>query len=148
MNSKPPPTLPSLWLMLAAVLCGGTAGTMLRYGAQQLCPFIQADPWVSVLVVNVLATFFAAWVGRKYLILSRARFVDVVDPFHKKNPLFNLFFVSGCMGGLSTFSSLAQELMEQLARGDSLQCGLNLGLSLVLGLCAGAVGLRLGQATS
>ncbi|MSR33336.1 MAG: CrcB family protein [Phycisphaerales bacterium] len=148
MTSKSPPTLPSIWLMLAVVFGGGTMGTMLRYGAEQVCPIFQADPWVAVLVVNLLATFFAAWVGRKYLILSRGHFVDVVDPFHKKNPLFNLFFVSGCMGGLSTFSSLAQELMQQLTRGDLLQCGLNLGLSLVLGFAAGAFGLRLGQATS
>lgn len=123
-------------------------GTTVRYGAEQLCPIIQTEQWVAVLLVNVMATFFAAWIGRKYLILSRARFVDVVDPFHKKNPLFNLFFVSGCMGGLSTFSSLAQELLQQLTRGDWLQCGMNLGLSLVLGFAAGALGLRLGQATS
>ena len=147
MKSKLSPVLPSIWLMLAVVFGGGTMGTMLRYGAGQLCPIIQADPWVAVLVVNLISTFFAAWVGRKYLVLSSERFVDVVDPFLKKNPLFNLFFVTGCMGGLSTFSSLSQELCEQLTRGDFLQFALNLGLSLILGVIVGALGLRLGQAT-
>ena len=97
--------------------------------------------------MNLIATFFAAWVGRKYLLLSSESFVDVVDPFLKKNPLFNLFFVTGCMGGLSTFSSLSQELCEQFMRGDFLQFALNLGLSLILGIIVGALGLRLGQAT-
>jgi CrcB protein len=147
MKSKSSPALPSIWLMLAVVFGGGTMGTMLRYGAGQLCPIIQADPWVAVLVVNLISTFFAAWVGRKYLVLSSERFVDVVDPFLKKNPLFNLFFVTGCMGGLSTFSSLAQELCEQFARGEFRQFALNLGLSLILGMIVGALGLRLGQAT-
>jgi fluoride ion exporter CrcB/FEX len=147
MKSKSSPALPSIWLMLAVVFGGGTMGTMLRYGAGQVCPIIQADPWVAVLVVNLISTFFAAWVGRKYLVLSSERFVDVVDPFLKKNPLFNLFFVTGCMGGLSTFSSLAQELCEQFARGEFRQFALNLGLSLILGMIVGALGLRLGQAT-
>ena len=147
MNSKSPPARPSIWLMLAVVFGGGTMGTMLRYSAGQLCPIIEADPWVAVLVVNLIATFFAAWVGRKYLLLSSERFVDVVDLFHKKNPLFNLFFVTGCMGGLSTFSSLSQELCEQFTRGDFLQFALNLGLSLILGIIVGALGLRLGQAS-
>ena len=133
--------------MLAVVFGGGTMGTMLRYGAGQLCPIIEADPWVAVLVVNLISTFFAAWVGRKYLLLSSESFVDVVDPFLKKNPLFNLFFVTGCMGGLSTFSSLSQELCEQFTRGDFLQFALNIGLSLILGIIVGALGLRLGQAT-
>ena len=79
--------------MLAVVFGGGTMGTMLRYGAGKVCPIIQADPWVAVLVVNLIATFFAAWVGRKYLLLSRERFVDVVDPFHKKTPC-SIYFLS------------------------------------------------------
>ena len=147
MNSKSPLALPSIWLMLAVVFGGGTMGTMLRYAAGQVCPIIQADPWVAVLVVNLIATFFAAWVGRKYLLLSSERFVDVVDPFLKKNPLVNLFFVTGCMGGLSTFSSLSQELCEQFTRGDFLQFALNLGLSLILGIIVAVLGLRLGQAS-
>ncbi len=123
-------------------------GTTLRFSAEQACHIVWVDLWVSVLVVNILATFFAAWIGRKYLIRTRDRFVDVIDPFHKKNPLFNLFFVTGCMGGLSTFSSWAQELCEQISHGDMLDFGLNLGLSLLFGIAAAVLGLKLGQATT
>lgn len=134
--------------MLLLVFCGGTLGTSLRYAAELAGPSANVEPWVAVLAVNLVATFFAAWIGRKYLALSRAHLSDVVDPFQKRNPKFNLFFVTGCMGGLSTFSSLSQELCQQMARGDAKGFALNLGLSLLLGVAAASLGLRLGQRTA
>jgi fluoride exporter len=106
---------------IVLVMLGGGIGSLLRYGCSQLAGrlFENSFAW-GTLLVNLLGClligFAVGCVDRA--LLSRA---------------FKIFFVTGFLGGLTTFSAFSLEsanfLRESLLKGFA-----NIGLNVVFGL--------------
>jgi fluoride exporter len=117
-------------LNVLLVLLGGGLGSLLRYGSSLLAGRLFGDGFAwGTLLVNLLGCFLiglaVGCVDRA--ILSRA---------------FRLFFVTGFLGGLTTFSSFSLEsvrfLQESFFKGFA-----NIALNLVGGLLLTLSGLWL-----
>jgi fluoride exporter len=115
---------------LVAVFIGGLAGTGLRLGIDALLPHGPGDfPW-STLVINVAGSFVLG------LLVARAW------PTAPEWMRFGLG--TGLLGSFTTFSAVVVSLLELTASAPAVAV-LYLGASLVLGLAAAWLGLRLGR---
>lgn len=111
------------------IFLGGGLGSLLRFGLAQRFNAQGAYPWgtfaangLSCLALGVLLGL----AGRHYL-----------------SPEARLFFITGFCGGFSTFSTFSNELLVLLRQGDYLMAALYLLSSLVVGLAAVFIGLRI-----
>ena len=121
----PPAPAPLLPLLLL-VAVGGALGSLARYGVAVAMPPGRATLPVATLLVNVLGCLL---LGVLVGALPRARWL---------RPLLG----TGVLGGFTTFSTFALETDRLLARAPVVAVAY-LALSLLLGLAAAAVGLRL-----
>ncbi|HRQ01102.1 MAG TPA: CrcB family protein, partial [Terrimesophilobacter sp.] len=119
-------------LTLLAVFVGGAVGTGLRLGADALIPS-GAFP-VATLVVNVVGSFLLA------LLVGRAW---ATAPEWVKAGLG-----AGVLGAFTTFSAIAVSVVQLSTNGEPAVAGAYLVASVVLGIGAAAVGLRLGSGGS
>jgi CrcB protein len=111
------------WVML-----GGSLGALSRYGASLLAArlFGSRFPW-GTLAVNLVGCFF---IGLAFALAERGSGL--------MNPSMRLFFVTGYLGGLTTFSTYALETTHALGSQNTAAALLNftannaLGLALVL----------------
>jgi CrcB protein len=89
------------FLAIAAVALGGAVGSDFRYtaGAWFLEKFGSAFPW-GTLVINVSGAFLIGIVLQ--IAAMRAGF----------NPYWRLFFATGVLGGYTTFSTFAYEIVQ------------------------------------
>ena len=121
-----------LKLMLVAG-AGGFFGTCLRYLSGKLfhwLPPASAFPW-STLTVNVVGS------------LLIGIFYGLADRHNMLTPAMNVFLITGFCGGLTTFSSFADDLFLQLQGREFLHFALYLVGSLALGLMMVWVGRML-----
>jgi len=119
------------WRDLLAVLVGGAVGTALRLGIDTLLPHGDADFPVSTLAINTLGAFvLGVLVGR----------VWSTAPGWLRAGLG-----AGLLGSFTTFSALAVSLVSLTAAGFGMLALAYLAATLVLGLAAAALGLRLGS---
>ena len=119
--------------LLAVVALGGTAGTAMRYGLNQLLPPGGGVPWATLLE-NVVGAFL---LGVLLEALVRAGREDA------RRRYLRLGLGTGLLGGFTTFSALALETRNLLAAGDVV-VGLVYPLgSVVLGVVAAAAGVTL-----
>ena len=122
----PPEPAPLLPLLLVVAL-GGALGSLARYGIAMALPHGRSELPVATLLVNVagcllLGVLVAGWPHARWL---------------------RPFAGTGVLGGFTTFSAFALETDRLLDRAPIVAI-VYVGLSLLLGLLAAALGLRLG----
>lgn len=118
------------WLKwMAAAGIGGFAGSALRFLCGRLFQGIASAallPW-STLTVNLVGAFL---IGIFYGMGER----------HLLSPTMSALLITGLCGGLTTFSSLAHELLIQLEGRHFGALALYLALTLLLGVALVALG--------
>lgn len=115
------------YLLLAV---GGALGTMARYFVSSAAlPFSKNLPWGTILI-NIIGSFVIGFFGT--LTLAHGRF-----PLSENA---RLFVMVGICGGFTTFSSFSLQTLDLLQRGAVGRALTNILLSVVLCLCAVAIG--------
>ena len=118
-------------LLIGVVTLGGATGTALRYAVTHLLPTTPLIPWATW-CVNVMGAFLLG------LLLERLAHSGAETP---RRTLVRLGLGTGLLGGLTTYSALALEVQDLLARGE-VSVGLGYGLgSVAAGLAAAALGI-------
>ncbi len=115
---------------LLAVVVGGALGTALRLGVDLVLP---ANGFaIATLVVNTVGAFALA------LLVAR---VWPVAPDWVRAGLG-----AGLLGSFTTFSAIAVSVVAFVHAGEWMPAAAYLAVTLILGLAAAALGLRLGPA--
>jgi CrcB protein len=124
------------WRAWTAVAIGALVGTELRYGLGVLFPETAgAVPWTT-LAVNVCGSFVLAALTTVWIARPRTAF------------WLRAGIGPGLLGSFTTFSAVVFTIDQQARSGQHLTWLIYLGLSLVLGLGAAAVGWKTGKALS
>ncbi len=113
--------------LLLVVAAGGVIGSLGRYGLGEALPHGAHSVPVSTLLVNVVGCLLLG-------ILVSAR---------PEAPWLRPFLGTGVLGGFTTFSAFALESDRLLVRSPGVALAY-LGLTLIGGLGAAALGMRLG----
>ena len=109
---------------------GGAIGTLARFAVGLwAAPFSQALPWGTI-IINVTGSFVIGFVGT--LTLAGGRF-----PLSEN---LRLFLMVGFCGGFTTFSSFSLQTLDLLRGGAPGRAMVNIVASVLLCLCAVAVG--------
>ncbi|MFF3766203.1 fluoride efflux transporter FluC [Streptomyces sp. NPDC001922] len=112
-----------LWTVVAAVAAGGVIGACARYGASLVWPVAAGTfPWTTF-GVNVVG---CALIGVLMVLVVETR---------EAHPLVRPFLGTGVLGGFTTFSAYAVDLVELLDRGRAVTAA---------GYAAGTLGAALG----
>ena len=119
---------------IALVMIGGSIGALSRYGISLLSVrlFGTGFPW-GTLLVNLGGCFLIG--------ISLA----LADRTHLMNPSVRLFFVTGFLGALTTFSTYGYETFIAIYVGSHWLAMGNMLLNNVLGLFLVFLGFRLGN---
>jgi len=114
------------------VAAGGAIGATLRYGAGlALVRHVQSGFPVTILTVNVLGSFLMG--------------VFVVWSFLRGVEHWNLFVMTGVLGGFTTFSAFSLETVTLFERGQYGSALLYVSLSVVLSVGALAAGVAMAR---
>ncbi len=113
------------------VMLGGSLGALSRYGASLLAVklFGSRFPW-GTLAVNLVGCFF---IGLAFALAERGSGL--------MNPSMRLFFVTGYLGGLTTFSTFALETTNALGGQDNLSAFLSVAANNLLGVALVLLGM-------
>ncbi|MDX9740858.1 MAG: fluoride efflux transporter CrcB [Gammaproteobacteria bacterium] len=118
--------------LLAAVAAGGAAGSVLRYllgiGAHSMLG--RGFPW-GTLLVNAIGAFA---VGLLYALLIER---------NAAAPLWRALFLTGLLGGFTTFSAFSLETLLLHDQGETFRAALNIFLNVALCLAFAWLGLNL-----
>ena len=120
--------LPTMWRTLAVVSLGGVLGAVLRAAIEQTWPHPVTSIGWATFTINVTGCFLIG-----VLVVGVERFAP--------HPLLRPFLGTGFLGGYTTFSTHIVEVHQLIANG---RIGLGmtyLGLQLVSGVLAAALGL-------
>jgi len=119
---------------IALVMIGGSIGALSRYGISLLSVrlFGTGFPW-GTLIVNLGGCFL---IGISFALADRT---------HLMNPSVRLFFVTGFLGALTTFSTYGYETFIAIYAGSHWLAMGNMLLNNVLGLFLVFLGFRLGS---
>jgi fluoride exporter len=120
-----------VFLNILFVFLGGGAGSVCRYGLGigAVALFGPRYGW-GTLCANVLGCFLIGILGG---MADRAFLPEQ----------YRLLFITGFLGGLTTFSSFSHEVSKFLANGDAPRALLVFCLNLVLGLVACLLGMAI-----
>lgn len=121
------PDVPPLVPLLLVVAVGGALGSLARYAVAEAMPHGRSSLPVATLLVNVVGCLLLG------LLVGARRFARWLRPF----------LGTGVLGGFTTFSAFALETDRLLDRAPAVAL-LYVALSLLLGLGAASLGLRLG----
>ncbi len=113
------------------VFIGGGIGSATRYGTSVLAGkmFGASFPW-GTLLVNLAGCFLIG------ISLALAEQTNLLQP------ALRLFFVTGFLGGLTTFSSYAMESVVAM-RGGMTQCLANIAVNNIAGIALVIAGIKL-----
>ena len=116
------------------IFAGGGLGAVLRYWVQGLVynRMGSAFPYGTVLV-NTVGCFVIGLL----MVSLEERFLAT--------PALRLFLTVGILGGFTTFSSFSFETMALFRDGESALALANVGLSVLVCLCATWTGMKLGR---
>ncbi|MEI4195502.1 fluoride efflux transporter CrcB [Roseovarius sp. E0-M6] len=115
------------------VAAGGAIGATIRYGAGlALVRHVQSGFPVTILTVNVLGSFLMG--------------VFVVWSFLRGVEHWNLFVMTGVLGGFTTFSAFSLETVTLFERGQYGSALLYVSLSVVLSVGALVAGVAMARA--
>jgi len=119
------------WL---AIALGGGLGAMARFGAvAYITPLLNYRFPIGTFVVNILGSFL---IGVAYVILVEKTTLPAE---------WRLFFITGLLGGFTTFSSFSLELLQLWQEGHLLLVLAYAAGSVVLGLLMAFAGMQLAQ---
>lgn len=120
------------YLFLVGV--GGALGAITRYGLNQLLLNQYGSSLLPTFLANISGSFFLGLLtGLLYT--------------HESWPLeIRLFLSVGLLGSFTTFSTLSVATIQLLQSGDFYNAGLNIGLSIIIGLTAATLGIIIGRA--
>jgi CrcB protein len=113
------------------VMLGGSIGALSRYGVSLLAVklFGTRFPW-GTLIVNLIGCFF---IGLAFALAERGSSI--------MSPSMRLFFVTGYLGGLTTFSTYAVETTNALGAQNSMSAILNVAANNLLGVALVLLGM-------
>jgi CrcB protein len=112
------------------VAAGGAIGTLARYLISVAAlPISQSLP-LGTIGINILGSFIIGLFGT--LTLSNGRFPVSEDA--------RLFVMVGLCGGFTTFSSFSLQTLDLLRNGATMRAFANIIMSVVLCVCAVAIG--------
>ena len=119
---------------IALVMIGGSMGALSRYGISLLSVrlFGTGFPW-GTLLVNLGGCFL---IGLSFALADRTQLM---------NPSARLFFVTGFLGALTTFSTFGYETFSAIQAGSHWLAIGNVLLNNVVGLILVFLGFRLGN---
>ncbi len=119
------------WLMIAI---GGALGSMARFAAVgYLTPMLNYRFPIGTFIVNILGSLL---IGVAYVVLVE----KAVLPNE-----WRLFFITGILGGFTTFSAFSLEMLQMWQEGHVLISIFYATSSVVLGLLFAYVGMHLTQ---
>lgn len=119
------------WLMIAL---GGALGSVARYAAVgYLTPMLNYRFPFGTFVVNILGSFL---IGVAYVMLVEKAVLSSE---------WRLFFITGILGGFTTFSAFSLEMLQMWQEGHVLQSMFYATSSVVLGLLFAYIGMQLTQ---
>lgn len=122
-----------MWMTFLQVGLGGAIGAMLRFGVGLMVVRQTGTTGfpLGILPVNVIGSFLMG--------------VVVVAAFHRDLQHLNPFLMSGILGGFTTFSAFSLEAFTLYERGEMVQAGVYVLLSVVLSIAALAAGVWLAR---
>jgi CrcB protein len=119
------------WLMIAI---GGALGSMARFAAVgYLTPMLNFRFPIGTFIVNILGSLL---IGVAYVVLVE----KAVLPNE-----WRLFFITGILGGFTTFSAFSLEMLQMWQEGHVLISIFYAASSVVLGLLFAYVGMHITQ---
>ncbi|USG68052.1 fluoride efflux transporter CrcB [Brevibacillus ruminantium] len=118
-------------LSWVAVAVGGAIGSMLRYGLGFVLnqPGIPAGTWLANVLGSFVIGLFSIWGKEKGLLPAE----------------MYLLLTTGLLGGFTTFSTFSLEVVTFLSEGQISRGIVYAGSSILLGLCACALGIWVGR---
>ena len=115
-----------------SVAIGGAIGASARFGAGVVMVRLFGSGFpVAVLAVNIVGSFLMG--------------LFVVWSFQRGMEHWNLFVMTGVLGGFTTFSAFSLEAFTLFERGQIGTAGLYVGLSVVLSLLGLVAGVTLAR---
>jgi CrcB protein len=113
------------------VMLGGSIGALSRYGASLLAVklFGSRFPW-GTLAVNLVGCFL---VGLAFALAERGSGI--------MGPSMRLFFVTGYLGGLTTFSTYALETTNAMGVQNSMVAVINIAANNLIGVAFVLLGM-------
>lgn len=119
------------WLLIAL---GGAFGSLARFAAVvYITPLFNMKFPFGTFLVNIIGSFL---IGVAYVVLVEKSDVS---------PLYRLFFITGFLGGFTTFSSFSLEMLQLWQEGYVLNSMVYAISSVVLGLLMAFAGMALTQ---
>jgi CrcB protein len=107
-------------------------GSLLRYAVVQLVMHLHPQPFpIGTILVNVVGSFAIGLLMARYM--------------SQDSESAKLFFVTGLLGGFTTFSAFSWDALQLLERGQMGGALLYVGASVFLSLAAVAGGYQLGR---
>ena len=116
---------------VALVALGGAFGAMARFGISSLALRFDVSFPLGTIIANIVGCFLMG-----LLIGSR---------IGERLPWCKYHVGVGFLGSLTTFSTFSAETMDLFRQERWTAAGTNVGVSLILGLLAVAIGITLGQ---
>ncbi len=119
------------WL---AIALGGALGSVLRFAAVgYLTPLFNYRFPLGTFVVNIIGSFL---IGVAYVLLVEKTTVPAE---------WRLFFITGILGGFTTFSAFSLEILQLWQEGHAFNALVYASSSVILGLLMAFVGMALTQ---
>ncbi len=123
-------------LKISLLLLGGAFGTGLRYFFSSFIYSLIKEPTFPYanLIINVSGSFIIGFLAESF------------ETRYLVSPAVRVALLTGVLGGYTTFSSFSLETFSMLRDGEVWLAALNAFGSVLLGLAAVWVGVRLAQA--
>lgn len=123
---------PVALISIGCVAAGGAIGALLRYAAVQLAAQLHGSNFpLGTMLVNIAGSFAIGVLMGRYL--------------QADSEAARLFFVTGVLGGFTTFSAFSWDALQMLQRGQMGAAFFYIGGSVILSLVAVAVGFQVGR---
>lgn len=120
------------FINLSMVALGGAIGALLRYAAVQLATQLHGSNFpLGTMLVNIAGSLAIGLLMGRYL--------------QADSEAARLFFVTGVLGGFTTFSAFSWDTLQMLQRGQTGAAFFYIGGSVILSLIAVAIGFQLGR---